>query len=350
MTARRMAPEPPGPAPRPAAAARPLWDTVVGQDQAIALLRRAVETDRVAHAYAFVGPAGVGRRLVALGFAQACLCPRTGCGVCGVCRRVAAGLHPDCQVVTPSPPRDNPRGAPTLRIADVREIEHWAALAPFEGSRKVFVLDEADRMTVPTAQALLKALEEPPPRTLLILVLANPRAVPPTVLSRCQRVRFRPLTTERAAEVLRARGAEPAAADLLARLCRGQVGLVAGVDVTSVRDQRAAALGLLEVAPPLLVARLDELAPDRARAGACLETYWLWYRDALCLAAGGDPELLVNRDREAELAALAGRLPVAALAEAVRAIKEAWLALEGNVSPRLVLEQTFLALGATRAA
>jgi DNA polymerase-3 subunit delta' len=252
--------------------------------------------------------------------------------------------------VAPSPPRDNPRGAPALRIEQVRELEHWAALAPFEGPRKVFILDEADRMTVPSAQALLKTLEEPPPRTLLILVLANPRALPPTVLSRCQVVRFRPLPLDRAAAVLAGRGAEPATAELLARLCRGQVGLVEGVDAAGVGERRAAALALLDVPHPRLVTRLDELAPDRGAAAACLETYWLWYRDALCLAAGGDPDLLVNRDREAELAALAARVSVTALDEAVRVIKEAWLALDTNVSPRLVLEEALLAIGAAQAA
>jgi DNA polymerase-3 subunit delta' len=159
----------------------------------VALLQRAVAQDRVAHAYAFVGPSGVGRRLVALALAQACLCPRQGCGTCSACRRVAVGHHPDCHVLSPTPPKENPRGVLAIRIEQIRELEHWAALAPLEAARKVFLVDEADRMTLPTAQALLKTLEEPPPRTLLVLVVTNPRVLPPTVLSRCQRVRFGPL-------------------------------------------------------------------------------------------------------------------------------------------------------------
>ncbi|MBI2466520.1 MAG: DNA polymerase III subunit delta' [Candidatus Rokubacteria bacterium] len=326
------------------AAAAPLWQAVVGQDAALALLRRAVATGRVAHAYAFVGPAGVGRRLTALAFAQACLCSRQGCGACSACRRVAAGHHPDCQVVVPTPPRDNPRGAPALRIEDVREIEHWAALAPLEGPWKVFVLDDADRMTLPAAQALLKTLEEPPPRTLLILVVANPRALPPTVLSRCQVVRFRPLREPEAVTLLEARGADPETARLLARLCRGQVGLAVTADLAGRRGRREAALELLDVPRSALAARLDEGGVDRATVAACLDTYWFWYRDALCVAAGGDPGLLVNADRAADVAALARQTPVAGLVAALRGIKDAWLALEGNVAPRLVLECALLAL------
>lgn len=333
---------------------RPLWDAIVGQGPAITLLQRALGLSRVAHAYAFVGPPGVGRRRTALAFAQACLCPRGGCGGCLACRRVAAGQHPDLMVIAPTPPKENPRGAPSLRITDVREVEHWAALAPFEGARKVFVLDDADRLTVQAAEALLKTLEEPPPRTLLVLVVANVRALPPTVLSRCQIVRFRPLPEPDFAGLLVARGADGETARLLARLCRGQIGLALDTDLAALQARRAAAVGLLDVPRDRLAGRLDEAPPDRPAVAAALLAYWLWYRDALCLAAGADAALVINADRQAELRALAGRASVGTLAEAMRVVKEAWLALEANVSPRLCLERALLALaapaGAARAA
>lgn len=324
-----------------------LWVSIIGQDPAVTLLQRAVASDRVAHAYAFVGPMGVGRRLTALAFAQACLCPQGGCGRCSACRRVAAGQHPDCQVVTPTPPKDNPRGAPTLRIEQVREVEHWAALAPLEAARKIFILDDADRMTLPAAQALLKTLEEPPPRTLLILVVANPRALPATVLSRCQRVRFRPLPEACLSALLEAQGADPEEARLRARLSQGQVGLALVAELGEVQARRATALDLAAAPRARLAVRLDEAGVERDRglAAAYLQIYWLWYRDALCLAAGGDPALLVNADRQEDLAALAHRTSVAALADALRHIKQAWLALEGNTSPRLALEQALTAVG-----
>ncbi len=328
----------------------PVFDVVVGQEGAVRLLQRALGSGRVAHAYAFIGPPGVGRKLTALAFAQACLCGRGGCGACLTCRRVAAGQHPDCQVVAPQPPRDNPRGAPVLRIEQVRELEHWAALAPLEAPRKVFILDDAERMTLPTAQALLKTLEEPPPRTLLILVVAHVQALPPTVLSRCQPVRFRPLDERRAAALLEAHGADPAGARFLARLCRGQVGLAVGADPAAVRAQRAAALDLLTVPRTHLVARLDEAELNRETVAAWLATYASWYRDALCLAVGADPALLVHGDCADALRALAARTSVAALLDALRVVKEAALALEAHVSPRLALEHALLALAPPAAA
>jgi DNA polymerase-3 subunit delta' len=323
----------------------PLWETIVGQEGAVALLRRAVLADRIAHAYAFLGPAGVGRRLAARAFAQALLCPVRGCGACGVCHRVAADRHPDCQVVGPTPPEDNPRGAPVLRIEQVRAIEHRAALAPLEATRKVFVLDDAERMTLPTAQALLKTLEEPPPRTVLVLVLASPRALPPTVLSRCQRVRFRPLSPAEAARVLERHGVDPAESLVLARLVQGQPGLALAGEPGGVTARRAAALALARTPFARLAEALDAAKPDRAAVAGWLDAYWYWCRDALCLAAGAPAAVLVNGDQEAALRELASRVPVGRLAAALAGVKGAWLALEANGNPRLVLERALVALG-----
>jgi DNA polymerase III subunit delta' len=325
---------------------RPLWEGIVGQGPALGLLQRALAAGRVAHAYAFVGPAGVGRRLTALAFAQACFCTGGGCGGCDACRRVAAGQHPDLMVLAPTPPKENPRGTPSLRITDVRQVEHWAALAPLVATRKVFVLDDADRLTEQAAEALLKTLEEPPPRTLLILVVSNVRALPPTVLSRCQIVRFRPLPEADFAHLLGTRGGDADTARRLARLCRGQVGLALDGDLDALEARRAAALNLLGVPREHLPARIDEAALDRPGVAAALEAYWLWYRDALCLAAGADPALVINGDRTEDLRLVARRVPVAGLVRAMTAIKEAWLGLESNVSPRLCLERALLALPA----
>ena len=326
-----------------------VWAGIVGQSGAVALLERAIALDRPAHAYAFVGPAGVGRRLTAVAFAQALLCPQRGCGACGVCRRVAAGQHPDCQVLGPIPPRDNPKGPLAIRIEQIRELEHAAALAPLEGSRKVFILDETERMTLPTAQALLKTLEEPPARTHLVLILANPRALPPTVLSRCQRVRFRPLAAADAIRLLEGRGVPPDASGLLARLTEGRPGLALATDLDTLRDRRAAALALAAAPLARIGNALDGAPTDRAAVTAYLELYWSWYRDALCLAAGGDATLLVHADQEPALRALAARMPAPALVAALARVKAAWVALEGNINPRLALETALLGLGGAAA-
>ena len=183
-----------------------------GQDEAVEVLRRAVAGDRVAHAYAFVGPAGSGRKATALAFAKALVAP----GDAGRAGRIDRGTCPDVRLIAPTPPEKNPKGPLALRIEDIRELERLAALRPAEAAWKVFIVDDADRMTGPAPQAILKTLEEPPARTVIVLILSRLRALPATVLSRCQILRFRPRRGRGRAGAL-ARRAERA-------LCRRAVG------------------------------------------------------------------------------------------------------------------------------
>src|SRR5713101_7369604 len=165
-----------------------VFAAILGQDEAVALLRRALAADRVAHAYAFVGPAGVGRKLTALAFAKALVAP--GGGV--LAARIERGVHPDVRLIQPTPPEGNPKGPLALRIESIRALERQASFRPVEAACKVFIVDEADRMTAATPQAFLKTLEEPPDHTVIILILSQLRGLPATVLSRCQIVRFGP--------------------------------------------------------------------------------------------------------------------------------------------------------------
>lgn len=280
---------------------------IQGQDEAVELLRRALAADRVGHAYAFVGPAGVGRKLTALAFAKALVAPEGG----STAARIDRGAHPDVRLIRPTPPERNPKGPLLLRIESIRELERLAALRPAEAPWKVFIVDDADRMTAATPQAFLKTLEEPPARTIIILILSQLRALPATVLSRCQIVRFRPTPLEGVVALLPdGRGDERAGA--LEALARAQA-------------QGAAAV----------LAAGEALGRDRPGAEALVETCWLWYRDLLCAQAGGDPRLLV-------LGGATDPAPVPRslddLVQGLAACREAWQALQGNVSPRLTVE------------
>jgi DNA polymerase-3 subunit delta' len=280
-------------------------DAIRDQPRAVALLRRALEGGRVAHAYAFVGPAGSGRMTTARAFAQTLLCEAsTGCGRCRGCMLVAAAQHPDLHVIVPTPPERNPKGTPLIRIDAIREFERQATLRPALGGRRVLLLDDADRMTDDTPQAFLKFLEEPPPGTVLILVLPGVRAVPATVLSRCQIVRFQ------------ARDAGRAAA--------------------AVAEARA----LLETARadgnPGLFRRTDRL--DRERAESLLDGCWLLCRDLLLARAGAPAALLHDPARAGDLAAEAARWTDTGLLAAVEACRHARETLINNVTPRLTVE------------
>jgi len=247
---------------------------------------------------------------------------------------VEAGTHPDCQLIAPD--------GQNIKIEQIRQLERLAALTPHQGPRKIFILDEAERMLPVTANALLKTLEEPPDRTVLVLILSQARALPPTVLSRCQVVRFAPLSEAEAVAVLREHGVDEATARFLARACQGRVGLVLAGDARAWRQRRDGALGVLQQISAgdgdVLLDAVEAVGRDRSQVQEFIEAVWLWHRDLLCAKAGGDARLLVSGDREVELSRAGAATSWEAILGALVACRDAWQALQGNVSPRLTLE------------
>jgi DNA polymerase III gamma/tau subunit len=276
---------------RPAAERFVALDEIADQPRAIELLRRALASDRVAHAYAFIGPSGAGRMTAALAFAAELL-------------GSPSRQHPDLHVIVPTPPESNPKGARAIRINAIRELERVAALKPVAAQRKVFVLDEAERMTADTPQAFLKTLEEPPPATVIILILPRARAVPATILSRCQLVRFATRDDAGAAQ------ARAQAGEILAE---------------------AKAQGF-----EALFRRLDRV--DREKAEALVDAYWLLCRDLLLARSGAPASLLIDADHAAELAREAEGWTIDQIVATIDLCRQAYDALLRNVAPRLTLE------------
>jgi DNA polymerase III subunit delta' len=285
------------------------FEAIREQDEAVDMLRRSLEGGRVAHAWAFIGPHGVGRRTTALAFAKALAAPAGGAAA----DRADRGLHPDVHLVGPTPPVSNPKGTPAIRVDNIRELERLAALKPAEAPCKVFIVDGAETMTGAAPQAFLKTLEEPPARTVIILILSQARALPATVLSRCQIVRFLPATPEGTVALLPdGRGeARQRALELLARVeAEGGAAILAGGET---------------------------LGRDREAAEAVVETCWLWYRDLLAAHAHPEPPL-VFAERAETVRTRAAALSLDTIVGGLRACREAWQAIAGNVSPRLTVE------------
>jgi len=216
-------------------------ETVQGQQVAMDTLRSAIAHDRVGHAYLFVGPDGVGKRLAARQFAKSlnCLDDDDGpCERCSVCRRIGRGVHPDVIEIAP---REKVRQIKT-KVVDA--IIETAAGSPLEARRKVFIILDADRMNLAAANKFLKTLEEPPGASVFVLVTSRPGALPPTVLSRCQRVRFSKLPHDVIADILEKKhGVSRDDARVAARLSGGRAGRALDLAVT---DRRHNALGLLD--------------------------------------------------------------------------------------------------------
>jgi DNA polymerase-3 subunit delta' len=159
-----------------------IWDLVVGHDEAVAMLKDAVASERVTHAWLFTGPPGIGKLHTARVFAAALNCPAGGDGSCDSCRRILRGVHPDVHLIVPE--GDN------LLVEDVRAVREEASRTHHEAPTAVFILDEADRMTEAAANALLKVLEEPPPGVVFVLVARSTEALVGTVPSRARTLPF----------------------------------------------------------------------------------------------------------------------------------------------------------------
>ncbi len=279
-------------------------DAIRDQPRAVDLLRRALAGDRVAHAYAFIGPAGSGRMTTAIAFAGALLCARGGCGACRDCSAAASRQHPDLHVLAPTPPKTNPKGTPLIRVDDVHEMVRQASLRPVMSRRRVLIVDDADRMTDGTPETILKFLEEPAPGTVIILVLSRARAVPATVISRCQIVRFR------ARGGVEGAAAVAEAADLLHEVREG--------------------------GPPALFKRTERM--DRERAETLIDGCWLLCRELLLARAGAPAALLSDASHAEARAKEAAYWTDEALLAAIEVCREAREALVYNVAPRLTID------------
>ncbi len=215
------------------------FDEVVGQRNVIETLKNAIATNRVAHALLFAGPRGVGKTTTARILAKALNCDRgptpTPCGTCGACEEIAAGRSMDCLEVD---------AASNTQVEKTRDLLETVQYVPTRGRHKVYIIDEAHMLSTSSFNALLKTLEEPPPRVVFILATTEPHRIPATIHSRCQRHDFRLLGAReivgRLREIVRAEGvmAEDETLVLLARAASGGLR-----DAQSLLDQAIASLG-----------------------------------------------------------------------------------------------------------
>ena len=249
-----------------------VWDDVVGQDQVCATLAAAArDAGRVpagpgmTHAWLFTGPPGSGRSNAALAFAAALQCPQQGCGTCHECRTALLGSHADVTRVRTE--------KLSIGVDETRELVLLAQRSPTLGRWRVVVVEDADRLTERAADALLKALEEPPERTVWLLCAPSTEDVPVTIRSRCRRVGLRTPSAEAVADLLvRRDGVDPAMAAFAARAAQCHIGLarrLARDEDARIRRREVVGLpqGIRGVGEAVLVAgRLVETAQEEAKA------------------------------------------------------------------------------------
>ena len=297
-------------------------------------LMRSVQAGRIVHALLFTGPHGSGKRTMARLMAQAALCQGSGerpCGACPACKRFLAGSHPDVRVVKPE--------KRSIGVSEIRDLIDYLALKPYEGGRHIAIIEQAEAMTPSAQNALLKTLESPSGDAMFFLISDAPGAILPTILSRCQPVRFSDLSVEDCAAVLSRRGIPPDRARTLAGLAQGSVGRALELDGDSefmaLRDRVLQSLAALRD-PASVAGAAALLTEEKGSEGVILEIMELWARDLMAVQSGARP---YQAGEEARLAR--SRLDGGAL---LKGVVQTRMKLASNVAWQSALENMYFRL------
>jgi DNA polymerase-3 subunit delta' len=342
-----------------------MFDQLTGNSRVKAALKRMLASGRVPGALLFTGEEGIGKKLFALELARAlnCRTPKDNeaCGVCSACVRTMKLNYPQrddadewTQIIWTDHPDVGLVVAPkrVLRVEQMRQIEKEANFRPFEGKARVFLIDEAEKLNDNSANALLKVLEEPPKTSHLILITARPAMLLPTILSRCQMIRFSPLTpAEIETHLTKNNLVDSKTARLRARAAGGSMGRALSGDLVTFTSQRKAMLKvlnalavsddraqLLRSAEQLNEAQYKEEFEERLDV---LETL---IRDAWMLSLGVETDQLVNEDLSAELTEISKKLDSSRAADWILQIEDLREQLIVNVNRKVTTDALFLVM------
>ncbi|MBM3123458.1 MAG: DNA polymerase III subunit delta' [Chloroflexi bacterium] len=328
------------------------WD-ILGHEWAVDMLRRHAASGEVRHAYLFCGPPGLGRRTLALRLAQALICAspvKAGvpCGACRECKQIEAMRHPDLSVIEPTiidPHNRNeliPAPSGEIRIRQIRDLRKSINLRPYQSKHRILVFLQFHQANEEASNALLKTLEEAPAYAVLMLTADNPEGLLPTIVSRCEVLRLRPIPVRQIEEDLTGRGVDPQQARLLAHISGGRPGyarrLVEDPTLLDQREQRLNDLQTLLPAPRVeKFSYADKLSKDRDSMRQTILIWLSYWRDVMLRAAGANAPL-VNIDRNMEIEFLAGRLNLSTVKRVVTDLESALEKMERNVNTRLLAE------------
>jgi len=315
----------------------------------VRILGRALRRRRLAHAYLFHGPVGVGKEQAAMEVARGLLCrqPRQhqGCGECGSCRKFSAGSHPDFLDITPQ--------GVAIRIDQIRAMKKALSFPPLESATRVVVIHEVHTMRREAANSLLKILEEPPPGNILLLIATVSEPLLDTIVSRCQVVPFYPLPLKAAAEVIRRDAPELTLreAETLAALLEGSPGRALDYHKRGLPAQRHHIITAILTSDAGEPGGVEELLKIAAKAAdraedltALLDLLRLFFRDVLVAATATGQPAFVNRDMEGEIERARQRWNLQELFAKLQAVDQAEKALARNCNRALVCEVLFFQL------
>lgn len=365
----------------PSDPAKNIWPRVIGQHRVKKIILNSLRSDRLPHAYLFYGAEGVGKDAMALELARVIHCMTGGdhaCGSCASCLQLDSLQHPDVRFIVSLPvgkgeKADDPplaklsedeiglirdqlrlKGknpyhririprATVIKINSIRDVRREASMSTTDGRRRVFIISRAEEIGTEAANTILKTLEEPSGKTMLILTTANKEALLPTIISRCQGVRFDPLTEiEVRSALIDREAADPRKADLVTRLGHGSYTRAMELLEEDLSDEREQVVGFIRHALGRnlvdFVSVIDSTlaGADREQVSRFLQLVLIWFRDALVHSNGG---AIVNIDQQTDINRFTTNFPDANLPQVIRDVEHALFLVERNVYIKLILLQ-----------
>ena len=318
---------------------------VIGQDGPKKKIRTALAQQAIGHAYLFSGDDGIGKRLMALRFAQALSCETPpsssqadSCGRCRACEQIDSGAYPDLLVIEPEQDKANPQ----IKIDRVREIERHVIYRPLLSARKICIIDDADRLNTNAANAFLKTLEDPPEHSLFILVTSRPLRLLATVRSRCLTLRFSPATPvqfEGAMALKQATATEDAR--FLSRVCGNRIGVALRTDLSELRNRHDRFFDLCRSETLAHTTAVLQQAEELSKAQPFPDVIdWLSHglRDVLLMTLGTRQDLLLHQAQVPLLEHIAASLTPADVVELMDLLQTLEQAPTQNLNLQLCLE------------
>jgi DNA polymerase III subunit delta' len=343
-----------------------MFDRLLGNQHVKDILRRMLTKGRIPGAFLFVGEDGVGKKLFALELAKALNCRAPAgveaCDRCSSCVRISQSKFPEYsedkdnkEKLVRSEHPDVALARPynrLLRINPMRELEQEANFRPFEGKARIFIIEEANRLNESSANALLKTLEEPPATSHLILLTSRPAQLLPTIRSRCQMIRFAPLTPQEIeSHLLKGKEVSPVDARLLAHVARGSIGRALSTDMESYRKQREAMMdvvGALSLSPDRArLLRASEEMNDAKRKDEYeprLDVLATLIHDVWVLTLGAPSEQVLNQDLSAQLSKIAPSMDSRRAARWLSQIEQHRRGLDFNINRKVATDALFLSM------
>lgn len=318
---------------------------LVGQEKIIKHLRISIEQGRVAHAYAFDGPEGIGKLSTAMAFAKALLCrnyKEDSCNTCVSCSKVNNGNHPDLQIIEPD--------GHSIKNKQIEDFQQDLMRKPYESPKKVYIIKRANEMTVSAQNRLLKTLEEPPEYGVIILISTNSNGFLPTIKSRCQIIKFHRVHEKTIENFLRDRyKLEAKRAQILSIFSHGIVGnalkLMESEDFNTRRQQTIQVIEELLEGDKFKVFEMAEFfSIHKEYIDEILDLMILWFRDILLLKETGSERFLINLDKKATLQKHLNHVAYEKISNIIGTIEKTKNELKANVNFQLAVEMMLFSI------